>query len=347
MKKIFSLLYCAILFCTVPHYLCAQQAKVEIVAFYNLENLFDTIDAPGVIDEEFLPNGLYKWDSLKYTQKIANMAKVISMIGTDISPDGASILGVSEIENRGVLEDIIKQPCLKDRNYKIVHFDSPDKRGIDVGLLYQPKYFTVTAAESIPVLIYRDDKSRIFTRDILHVTGTMDGEEVHVLVNHWPSRRGGQASSAPLRNVAADTARKLFDSLALINPNVNFIMMGDLNDDPIDASIKNHLRAHSNAQKVKPGNLFGPMINMYKAGEGTLAYNDTWSLFDQIILSYGLLHDDDKGFKFLKSYIFKKRFMIQKDGNFVGYPLRTFDNTVFMNGFSDHFPVYIVLTKKI
>lgn len=347
MKKIFSHLFFTIIFFAATNYLHAQQAKVEIVAFYNLENLFDTIDAPGVIDEEFLPNGLYKWDSLKYTQKIANMAKVISLIGTDISPDGASILGVSEIENRGVLEDIIKQDCLKDRNYKIVHFDSPDKRGIDVGLLYQPKYFTVTAAESIPVFIYRDDKSRIFTRDILHVTGTMDGEEVHILVNHWPSRRGGQASSAPLRNIAADTGRKLFDSLALKNPNVNFITMGDLNDDPIDASIKNHLRAHSDSKKVKPGNLYGPMIDMYKAGEGTLAYNDTWSLFDQIILSYGLLHDDDKGFKFLKSYIFKKRFMIQNSGNFVGYPLRTFDNTVFMNGFSDHFPVYIVLTKKI
>ena len=164
---------------------------------------------------------------------------------------------------------------------------------MDVGLIYQPKYFTVTAAESLPVLIYNDNGDRIYTRDILHVTGLLDNEELHILVNHWPSRRGGEASSAPLRNAAADVCRKLFDSLAVVNPNVNFIVMGDLNDDPIDASIKNHLKAHGTKEKVKKANLFDPMTELYKKGNGTLAHNDTWGLFDQIIVSYGLLNDGD------------------------------------------------------
>ena len=325
----------------------AQQAKVEIIGFYNLENLFDTIDAPDILDEEFLPQGIHKWNTENYNKKLKNMSSVIAELGTEISPNGLAILGVSEIENRGVLEDLLKQPALIDREYKIVHFDSPDKRGVDVGLIYQPKYFTVTNAESLPIMIFREDSSRIYTRDILHVTGTMDGEEVHILVNHWPSRRGGESSSAPLRNKAADVCRALFDSLAIINPNVNFIVMGDLNDDPIDASVKHHLKAHGSIDKVKKANLFNPMTELYKKGQGTLAHNDTWGLFDQIVISYGLLNDGDHGFQLYKPVIHNKKYLVQKTGNFIGYPFRTFDGDLFINGYSDHFPVYLVFTKKI
>jgi hypothetical protein len=325
----------------------AQQAKVAMIGFYNLENLFDTIDAPDILDEEFLPNGKNKWNTEKYTKKLKNMSSVIAELGTEISPDGVAILGISEIENRGVVEDLLKQPALQNRGYKIVHYDSPDRRGVDVGLIYQPKYFTVTAAESLPVLIYNDNGDRIYTRDILHVTGLLDNEELHILVNHWPSRRGGEASSAPLRNAAADVCRKLFDSLAVVNPNVNFIVMGDLNDDPIDASIKNHLKAHGTKEKVKKANLFDPMTELYKKGNGTLAHNDTWGLFDQIIVSYGLLNDGDNGFQLYKPVIYNKKYLVQKTGNFIGYPFRTFDGDLFIEGYSDHFPVYLVFTKKI
>lgn len=347
LRKFLFLNLFILLWLLTPRTSSAQQVKAALIGFYNLENLFDTIKAPGVIDDEFLPNGPRVWNTEKYTSKLKNMSSVISELGTDITPDGVAILGVSEVENRLVLEDLIAQPALKDRGYKIVHYDSPDRRGVDVGLLYQPKYFTVNDAESLPVLIYDDKGSRIYTRDILHVTGTMDNEVFHILVGHWPSRRGGEARSAPLRNAAADVCRKLYDSLSVINPNVNFIVMGDLNDDPVDPSVRQHLKAHGSRDKVKKGNLFNPMMELYKKGYGTLAHNDTWGLFDQIIVSYGLLNDGDNGFELLKPVIYKKNYLIQKTGNFVGYPFRTFDGDLFINGYSDHFPVYLIFTKKM
>lgn len=346
MKKYFCLLISFIVFIGNTS---AQEkgSKVAVIGFYNLENMYDTLDAPNIADEEFTPNGIKKWDSAKYQDKISHMASVISQIGTDITADGLAILGVSEIENRSVLEDIVKQESLKSRDYHIVHFDSPDKRGVDVGFIYQPKYFKVTKAEPVPAIIYNDKNERVYTRDILHVTGLLDGEEVHILVNHWPSRRGGQAATAHLRNAVAKIDRRILDSLVAINPNVKFITMGDLNDDPIDSSVKNYLRAHGTADNVKPGNLFDPMTEMYKSGKGTLAFNDTWSLFDQIIISYGLLKAPTGGFKYYKGEIFNKKFLIQKTGNYVGYPMRTFDGDMYISGYSDHFPVYLIFAKPI
>ena len=343
--KYFQLLIALILFNCNSVY--AQSAKASLIGFYNLENLFDTIDAPEVLDEEFLPGGKNAWTGAKYKDKLHNMARVISELGAEISPDGVGILGVSEIENRSVLEDLVKEPALISRQYKIVHFDSPDKRGVDVGLLYQAKYFTVTGAESVPLIIYGATGNRVYTRDILHVTGQMDGNEVHVLVNHWPSRRGGEAGSAPLRNAAATKCRMIFDSLAQANPDVNFIVMGDFNDDPTDPSLKHYLKAKGSVEKVRPGELYNPMLPEFKAGRGTLAHNDAWSLFDQIVISYGLLKGTGGGYKLYKTEIFNKKFLIQKSGNFVGYPFRTFDNNTYINGYSDHFPVYLVFTKPL
>lgn len=346
MSKLFFALFCLLIINTS---LIAQDkpSKVALIGFYNLENLYDTLDAPDIADEEFTPLGKKKWDGLKYQDKINHMSSAISQIGTDITSDGVAILGISEIENRSVVEDLIKQPCLISRDYRIVHFDSPDKRGVDVGLIYQPKYFKVIKAEPIPAILYNDNNERIYTRDVLYVNGLLDGEEVHILVNHWPSRRGGQAATAKLRNDVAKINRRIMDSLALINPNVKFITMGDLNDDPTDVSIKNFLRAHGTIDHVKPGNLYDPMIPLYKAGKGTLAFNDSWDLFDQIIISYGLLNAPAGGFKYYKTEIFNKKFLIQNDGNFVGYPLRTFDGDVYMSGYSDHFPVYIIFSKPV
>ncbi len=318
--------------------------SVAAIGFYNLENLFDTIDAPDIMDEEFTPTGNKLWNSEKYNHKLSNMAKVISMIATDKTKDGLAILGVSEIENRTVLEDLVKQPELKSRRYNIIHFDSNDKRGIDLGLLFQSKYFIPTEAKPIPVKLYSGTE-RVFTRDVLYVSGKLQGEMVHIFVNHWPSRRGGEAKTAPWRAAAAMECKKVIDSLTAIDPMAKVIVMGDLNDNPDNGSVKKVLKTKSKIKDVEQDNMFNPMDDFFNRGIGTTAYRDSWSLFDQIILSYGWLPKDQKGLRFYKAKIFNKSFLVQKKGHFKGYPLRTFVGSEFKKGYSDHFPVYIYVVK--
>jgi len=328
--------------------LSAQQEvkyTVASIGFYNVENLFDTILNPELSNNaEFTPSGPNRWTSKRYNEKLANMAFVISQIATDVTPDGLAILGVSEIENRGVLEDLIKEETLKSRNYQIVHYDSPDYRGVDVGLIYQPKYFKVTNSRSHTLKM---EDTTFKTRDQLVVSGLLNGEMIHVIVNHWPSRRGGEKASAPKRNAAADLTRSIVDSLLAIDNNAKILVMGDLNDDPVNKSVKDHLRAKGNQDQLKPGDMFNPMYKLYKDGIGSLAYQDAWNLFDQIIISQGLLGPDKSSWKFHNAKVFSKNFMKQKDGAYAGYPLRTFAGGVYMNGYSDHFPVYVNLVKTI
>ncbi len=321
--------------------------KISAIGFYNLENLFDTIDAPDIWDEEFTPNGSKVWNTSKYKEKLKNMAEVISRVATEKSKDGLAILGVSEIENRTVLEDLVKQPAIAKRRYNIIHFDSDDFRGIDLGLLYQPKYFTPKSAKSIPVYLY-SGKERVFTRDILYVSGLMYGEMIHILVNHWPSRRGGESKTSPWRQQAASECKKVIDSLTAIDPMAKVIVMGDLNDNPNNPSVKKVLKTKRKIKKVKSGsdNMYNPMENFFRKGNGTTAYRDAWSLFDQIILSYGWLPKHQKGLRFFKAKIFNKSFLVQKKGHFKGYPKRTFAGGEFIHGYSDHFPVYIYVVKQ-
>lgn len=335
---------------TLSSGLFAQKSEYKIAAigFYNLENLFDTLDSPTTNDADFLPGGRLHWDSAKYWSKQANMAKVISLLATERTPDGVALLGVSEVENRTVLEDLVKQPALKDRNYQIAHFDSPDERGIDVGLLYQPKYFTVTAAEALPVLLLEKDSStRDFTRDVLHVTGLFDGEPLHVLVNHWPSRSGGESASAWRRAEAAKVCRRVVDSLLNANAETKIVVMGDLNDDPNNKSLTQVMKAVRSAHKMTPDELYNPMYDIYQEGNGTLAYRDAWNLFDQLIVSKGLVSKRAGGWQFLKPVIFREPWMFQEDGAFRGYPMRTFVGDIFLNGYSDHLPVYFFALKRI
>lgn len=343
--KTTTLLVAGLLFAAA---LSAQTAEYKIAAigFYNLENLFDTLDSPTTNDADFLPGGRLHWDSEKYQIKEANMAKVISLLAADKTPDGVALLGVSEVENRKVLEDLVNQPALKSRNYQIVHFDSPDERGIDVGLLYQAKYFKVTGAEAVPVYLFEKDSARDFTRDVLHVTGLFDGEPLHVLVNHWPSRSGGEKASAPKRAEAAKVCRHVVDSLLAIDPNTKIIVMGDLNDDPKNKSVTQYLGAVPSAENMKEADLYNPMYDLYQNGDGTLAYNDAWNLFDQLIVSKGLVWKKAGGWQFYKPVVFRQPWMFQEDGAFKGYPLRTFVGDIFLNGYSDHLPVYMLLIKK-
>lgn len=321
--------------------------KVASIGFYNLENLFDTLDMPGKNDEDFLPNGRLLWNSEKYLSKEANLAKVISQLGTDLSPDGVAILGVAEVENRKVLEDLVAQPALKSRDYQIVHYESPDERGIDVGLLYQAKYFQPLGSKAIPVNL-KDPKTGIadYTRDVLYVAGKFDGETIHILVNHWPSRRGGEAASAWARAAAASVDKAVADSLKQLDPNAKILIMGDLNDDPDSKSLTDALKARRKADDLKADELYNPMFDMYKDGNGTLAYKDTWDLFDQMILSKGFVNKETGGWQLYKAQVFRQPWLLQTEGAFRGYPFRTFVGDIFINGYSDHLPVFLYFLKK-
>jgi hypothetical protein len=236
---------------------------------------------------------------------------------------------------------------LKARNLKIVHYDSKDVRGIDVGLLYHPKYFTPLYSKALFVQLPSGSKDAYYTRDVLYVNGLLDGDSVHVFVNHWPSRSGGEERSAPGRNAAAAVVKKVVDSLVAINKNAKIIIMGDLNDDPTSASVAKVLNAKGNLSKVEEAGLFNPWMDMYKKGIGTLAYQDAWGLFDQVIISNGLTSKEQTGYYYQKAVIFNKEFMVQKTGKFRGYSKRTWDGITYNYGYSDHFPVYIMLLKKV
>ena len=322
-----------------------KKAKVICIAFYNLDNLFDTIRDPRINDEEFTPKGESKWDSKRYYLKLSHLADVISQIGDEYSKNGPAFIGVSEVENRQVVEDLAHTPPLKSMGYDIVHFDSPDKRGIDVALLYQPKLFKVKSTKTHRLTMPDDTGFR--TRDILQVDGYLDGELMHVLVNHWPSRTNGQQESAPKRNAAADLCLSAVKAIYQEEPNARVIIMGDMNDDPVDESLIKHLKIVTKPENVKPGDLFDPMWQMFHDGNGTLAYRDNWDLFDQIIVSSSLMNNNSGGYRYLKAKVFKKSFIVQKEGPYAGYPFRTYGGGVYLGGYSDHFPVYMFLVKEL
>lgn len=322
-----------------------QDYKVVAVGFYNLENLFDYEQDTTIRDWDFIPNGSKAWTPEKYEEKLSNMAYVISQIGTEVAPAGVSLLGVEEVENRRVLEDLVAQPAIADRNYQIIHYDSPDRRGIDVGLLYNPEHFEPIMSENIPYPQPTTGDS-IYTRDILHVRGILDGDTISYVVNHWPSRYGGEARSQPRRNTAAKRVKQLVDSLYANDPNAKIIIGGDLNDDPTSESMTGYLQTKNKLKRVKKGQLYNPMNDFYRRGLGSNAYRDNWSLFDQIVISEPLLDKNQDGYFFYKANIFNKKFLVQRSGQYKGYPFRTFSFDKYQGGYSDHFPVYMYLVKK-
>lgn len=318
---------------------------IACVAYYNLENLFDTIDSPDTRDTEFTPQGKSGWNTTRYLKKLNNLAQVISQIGTDVNPDGLAVLGFSEVENRQVTEDLMNHALLGTNNFQIIHYESPDYRGIDVGLVYNPKYFQPTSTQAIPLLIPEEEDFK--SRDQLLVSGKMAGEEVHFIVMHWPSRRGGEKRSKPFRIAAAQLCRSISDSLLQINPEAKIVLMGDFNDNPRDESIKKHLQTIGNINKVNTKAFYNPMEDIYKKGIGTTAWRDSWSLFDQIMVSGSLAGKQYNTLKLYKTFVFNKTFLEQPDGRYKGYPWRTSAGGVYLGGYSDHFPVYIYLIKEI
>jgi len=332
-----------------------KDMQVACIAFYNLENLFDTVHNEGVNDFEYTPTGTNKWNGMKYRAKQKNMSYAISQIGLDVSPVGAVILGVSEIENRGVLEDLVSQNAIKNRQYEIVHYDGPDRRGVDVGLLYNPRYFTVSNSKSYRLRLsdtthisYYESDTLFRTRDQLMVSGYLFGEKIHVIVNHWPSRTGGEVQSAPLRNAAATLTRSIVDSLFRTDANAKIIVMGDLNDDPMNESCARIMNAKRNESDVAGTALFNVFWKTLDGGVGSLAYQGKWNLFDQIMISPALLGDGVQKLKYWKSEVFNKPFLTWQEGEYKGTPHRTHSRGVWVNGYSDHYPtlIYVVKEKK-
>ena len=318
------------------------------VMFYNFENLFDTINDPEILDEECTPDGPKNWNSVKYNKNIGNLERVLFDIAA-LDKNYPAVIGVSEVENRSVLEDVIATPKLAPANYRIVHYDSPDARGVDVAFFYRPDVFELEGSAPIPFTM--EGLPNFKTRDIVTMWGTIEGEPFYFMVAHWPSRLGGKEASAPKRERAAEIMRRAADSVLRLDPATKVVMMGDFNDDATDDSITEVLGAKGDIRKLEPGDYYNPFINVLKAGYGTLAYQDAWNLFDNIVVSENLVAGD--GLKIRKASpkarfygnIFSRPYMIQQEGQYKGYPLRTFVGNNFQGGYSDHFPVYIYIGK--
>lgn len=329
-----------------------------VIGFYNLENLFDIYDDPVKNDNEFLPEGKNKWTQAKYEKKLHNMAKVIRSMA-DNNKRWHTILGISEIENRLVIEDLVSQPEIADANYQIVHYDSPDRRGVDVALLYKPDQFTYLDSESIPFDFNSDidfsdtDTSYFKTRDILMVHGLIAGEHFAFYVAHLPSRVGGKGGN--LRSRGAEIIYNHSREMEAKYPGIKIVAMGDMNDNPTDDSMAKYLHGQERLENVTPTEFFSPYISMLKAGYGSLCYQGVWSIYDLELVNYNLAHAPNGGFKIQpvtknhgKEYygvVFKRPWMTTQKGQYKGYPFRTFSNGAFVGGYSDHYPTYIVVGK--
>ena len=320
--------------------------RIRTIAFYNVENLFDTVNDSLLFDDEMTPDGNYNWTLERYGLKIHHIAEVISKIGQSITQTCPDIVGLCEVENRNVIKDLINHPFLQTYDFKIIHYDSPDERGIDVALIYKSNRFIPISFKSHRLLIFDDSDQRDYTRDQLVVEGLLEGEEFYIIVNHWPSRSGGVARSNPHRKAAARLNRRIIDSVLRLNLDAKIISMGDLNDNPTDSSIKNTLTSTDRVSKESPA-LINPMQALYKKGEGSLAYRDQWSLFDQILLSKNLVDENRKSYTFWKAGIYHPSYLQTKTGNYKGYPFRTYAAGRYTGGYSDHFPVYVFLIKKV
>lgn len=328
----------------------SAQKKYSVygVGFYNQENLFDTCHDEGKRDYDFLPTGSYKWNAMKYNHKLSNMSRALADMGTDVLPNiGCAIIGLAEVENSKALDDLIAQPALSARNYQYVHIEGPDRRGIDCALLYNPSLFSVKNTRLVPYVQKLKKDSAFYTRGFLTVSGTLADENVAVIVCHLPSR----FSESFYRELGAEQVKAIKDSLLNDDPNCKVFVMGDMNDDPIDKSMAGILKGKGNIKDVNEGDMYNPWYNiLVKEGVGTLLYQGSWNLFDQILLTPNLLNKDDKkdfsSLKFWKNQIFKRDYLFQTEGKYKGSPKRTTAGGVWLDGYSDHLPVVVYLVKE-
>ncbi|QIG89954.1 endonuclease [Chryseobacterium sp. POL2] len=303
-----------------------------------------------ILSDDFTPKSSKNWGTKFYKQKLANEAKVISELGRKFTNTNPAIVGLIEVENRQVIEDLIKEPALAKDNYQIVHYNSYDARGIDVAIIYQKNRFTLSNSYKREIKAYNDNGSRQYTRDIVVAIGYLDGEQIAVFMNHWPSRSGGEAASQAKRNAAAQTLKAEMDKVAAENPGIKLFAMGDFNDDPVSPSLKKHLGAVENPSDLSESKpYYNLMYRLYKAGVASLAYRDAPNLFDQIIVSRNVYSPEKftKTYSIFKTEVYAPSYLITTEGQWKGYPLRSWDGDRFTGGYSDHFPAFVVLQKEL
>ncbi len=317
--------------------LAACQSNIDsrsvVIMSYNVENLFDTVDDPTINDDEFTPNSKKMWTEERYNKKLNDIAKVIREISSNDFP---AVVALQEIENRKVLEDLVYQKSLKKANYGIVHYDSPDKRGIDVALLYDPNVFNIIKSKAIRVDI------GFPTRDILYAQGKIGKETFHIYVNHWPSRIGGLEETEQYRITAAKTLNSHIEEVLKINSDANIIIMGDMNDEPQDKSLYHTLNAKL---PTDSSNLVNLLLAADQEDKGTYNYRGNWNMLDNIIVSKSLL--DKKGLRVKgdEGHIYHSEWMEYHNNKGGMSPNRTYAGPNYTEGVSDHFPVYFKMVR--
>lgn len=309
---------------------------MQTVAFYNLENLFDLIDDQHTNDNDFLPTSAKKWTPKRYQNKLRKLGFAISNIGRRETGKHPALVGLAEVENAKVIEDLIESKHLEDCNYNYIHYDSLDERGIDVALIYDTNAFEVLNSETYTIQLTDDDGSPDYTRDILLVTGLLDGEKVNIIVNHWSSRREGEKETEYKRIASSDKVGEIISSLRLENEDAKIIIIGDFNDDPNSNSIK---------RLVEGYNLFNPMETLRSYNRGTSNHNRQWNLFDQILITGNFFKTSNHLFEYSSANIFDEDFLKLFNGKYKGTPFRTYVGKKYKGGYSDHFPVYAIFKK--
>ncbi|AFC24149.1 endonuclease [Saprospira grandis] len=323
-----------------------RQGRAVRLTFYNVENLFDTEDDPKKRDDEFTPRGLKGWSYFRYKQKLSNIYKVLTALGGWGGPP--EMVGFCELENRKVLEDLLRLTPLQKFRYKIVHEESPDRRGIDVGFIYRSDKFEVLHHEPIRVVFPFD--TAVKTRDVLYVCGKVLGskDSLHIFVNHWPSRRGGQAASEPKRVFVAGLVRAKIDSIYKASPEAKIAVMGDFNDEAENISLTEVLRAVPEKEDLGPGDMYNYMHALSKNWQlGSHKFRGHWGTLDHMVVSTPLVQESRKGrlrAAPLGAQIFSARFLLEEDRAYMGLqPFRTYGGPKFLGGFSDHLPIYVDL----
>lgn len=309
-------------------------SETYTIAFYNTENFMDYIDDPSTIDDGFIETSSKKWTKNRYEKKIYKTGMTISKIGLNDLQKPPTLIGLAEVENDRVLSDLIKSAHLKDYNYGIVHYDSPDERGIDVALLYDKSSFRVEYSQNITLNVESEEGVRDYTRDILKVSGYLDGEKIHLFINHWPSRHVESDTTGHKRMHAAQKVAHLIDAILKEEQDAKILVMGDFNDNPKNESIQYLKNTKS---------LYNPMEKLRSYTRGSATHKSKWILFDQILMTRNFLDHDQEGLKFLKADIFDEKFLTEYHGKYKGQPFRTYAGKKYKGGFSDHFPVYIQL----
>ena len=299
-------------------------------AFYNLENLFDTKDDPKTLDDDFTASSDRKWNKKRFRKKIKKVGSVIQQIGYEDIGFPPVLVGVAEVENRYVLEQLVASKFLQQKNYGILHFDSPDERGIDTGLLYRKEYVTVLEQKAYNVYIENEKGERDYTRDILGAHLKIEGHSFYVLVNHFPSRRAGVELTAPRRMAVAKRNLEIVDEIKAKDPEARIVIMGDFNDDPKSESIQ-HLVANG---------FYNPMELLLTNESGSVSYRGAWNLFDQILVTHNFMKQYNNNFQFDSATIFNMKHLTEYEGKNKGNPFRTYLGRRYAGGFSDHFPIY-------